>query len=188
MELADAKSRRALSPQFTLQTAAIKGKDLIGPYIVEGGCAPSKAEIWRVGGSGHVRPRQGTEIYSFGAPSPLDFFLNFLQWIFQLFLSRFSFSKKSPPKCGENCPISGRRKKRRILSRLWLSWLFWSRGVFSIFSALKPCDPSYHLQESPGPPGPQSQRVAKRVFQGVCKKVPEHTRMGFRARRARRLL
>ena len=34
-------------------------------------------------------------------------FLNFLQWIF-----------------GENCPISGRRKKRRILSRLWLSWFF----------------------------------------------------------------
>ena len=31
--------------------------------------------------SGHVRPRQGTEICNFGAPSPLDF-LNFPQWMF----------------------------------------------------------------------------------------------------------
>ena len=31
--------------------------------------------------SGRVRPRQGTEICNFGAPSPLDF-LNFLPWIF----------------------------------------------------------------------------------------------------------
>ena len=28
------------------------------------------------------------------------------------------------PKCGENCPISGRRKIRKSLSRLWLSWFF----------------------------------------------------------------
>ena len=34
------------------------------------------------------------------------------------------FSKESAPKSGENCPISGRRKRRSILSRLWLSWFF----------------------------------------------------------------
>ena len=40
--------------------------------------------------SGHLRPRQGTEICNFGAPAPLDFFLNiFLQWIFFLFLQVF---------------------------------------------------------------------------------------------------
>ena len=39
------------------------------------------------GFSGHVRPLQGAEIEicNFGAPSPLDF-LNFLPWIFFLFL------------------------------------------------------------------------------------------------------
>ena len=31
--------------------------------------------------SGHVRPRQGTEICNFGAPSPLIFWI-FIQWIF----------------------------------------------------------------------------------------------------------
>ena len=62
---------------------------------------------------------QGTEICNFGAPSPLDFFLNSLQLMFSLF-SRFSVqsSKAFVPKCGENCPISRRRKKRRILLRL----------------------------------------------------------------------
>ena len=49
--------------------------------------------------SGHVRPRQGTEICNFGAPSPLEA----LHWIF-CFFSRFSvqFSKTSPPKSGES--------------------------------------------------------------------------------------
>ena len=49
--------------------------------------------------SGHVRPRQGTEICNFGAPSPLEA----LDWIF-CFFSRFSvqFSKTSPPKSGES--------------------------------------------------------------------------------------
>ena len=54
--------------------------------------------------------------------SPVDFlpsspgFLCNLEW-------------KSPPKYGENCPISKRRKMRKILSRLWLSWFF--RSLFS---------------------------------------------------------
>ena len=71
---------------------------------------------------------QGTEIRNFGASSPLDF-LNFLQWIFFSLFSRFyvQFNKEITPKCGENCPISGRRKRRKILSRLWLSWFFRSR-------------------------------------------------------------
>ena len=33
-------------------------------------------------GSGRVRPRQGTEICNFGAPSPLHLCLSSLQWIF----------------------------------------------------------------------------------------------------------
>ena len=36
------------------------------------------------------------------------------------------------------------------------------------------CDPSDHLQESLGPPGPKSQKkVSKRVCLGVCKKSPK---------------
>ena len=53
--------------------------------------------------SGHVRPRQGTEICNFGAP----FSLEALQWIFCFFSSIFSsiyvqFSKTSPLKSGES--------------------------------------------------------------------------------------
>ena len=49
--------------------------------------------------SGQVRPRQGTEICSFGAPSPLEA----LHWIF-CFLSSIDvqFSKTSPLKSGES--------------------------------------------------------------------------------------
>ena len=60
-------------------------------------------QIWclicKVSGSGHVRPRQATEICNFGAPSPLEA----LHWIF-CFFSRFSvqFGKTSPPKSGES--------------------------------------------------------------------------------------
>ena len=71
--------------------------------------------------SGQVRPRQGTEICNFGAPSPLEA----LHWIF-CFLSRIyvQFSKTSPLKSGESSEKSQWRKSRQILSRLWLSWLF----------------------------------------------------------------
>ena len=50
-------------------------------------------------GSGQVRPRQGTEICNFGAPSPLEA----LHWTF-CFFSRFyvQFSKTSPLKSGES--------------------------------------------------------------------------------------
>ena len=47
-----------------------------------------KESLLRLFLSGHVRPRQGTEIFNFEALSPLDF-LNFLQWIFSFF-SRFT--------------------------------------------------------------------------------------------------
>ena len=79
------------------------------------------------GKSGRVGPRQGTAICNFGAPSPLDLKV-FSPVYFSLFSrSSVKFSKEMAPKCGENCPISGWRKKRRILSRLWLSWsLFFS--------------------------------------------------------------
>ena len=55
--------------------------------------------LLEIGLSGPVRPRQGTEICNFGAPSPLEA----LHWIFCSF-SRFyvQFSKKSPRKSGES--------------------------------------------------------------------------------------
>ena len=81
--------------------------------------------------SGRVQPRQGTEIYNFGAPSPLDF-LSFLQWILSFFFRFYvQFSQEIAPNCGENCPMSGRRKRHRILSPLWLS-LFFGPELWSV--------------------------------------------------------
>ena len=49
--------------------------------------------------SGHVRPRKGTEICNFGAPSPLEA----LHWIFCFFSSIYvQFSKTSPLESGES--------------------------------------------------------------------------------------
>ena len=49
--------------------------------------------------SGQVRPRQGTEICNFGAPSPLEA----LHWIFCFFSSIYvQFSKTSPTASGES--------------------------------------------------------------------------------------
>ena len=54
---------------------------------------------WTLNCSGHVQPRQGTEICNFGAPSPLEA----LHWIFCLFSSiHVRFSKTSPLKSGES--------------------------------------------------------------------------------------
>ena len=55
---------------------------------------PQRAAI-----SGQVRPRQGTEICNFGAPSPLEA----LHWIFCFFSSMYvQFSKMSPLNSGES--------------------------------------------------------------------------------------
>ena len=53
------------------------------------------------------------------------FFFDFSPADFSLF-SRFTVqvSKEIAPKHGESCPISGGRKKLRILSRFWLSLCF----------------------------------------------------------------
>ena len=49
--------------------------------------------------AGQVRPRQGTEVCNFGAPSPLEA----LHWIFCFFSSTYvQFSKTSPLKPGES--------------------------------------------------------------------------------------
>ena len=52
-----------------------------------------------------------------------------ISWVFSsVFSSCFSrfflcnLVRKLPETCGENCLIPARRRKRRILSRLWLSW------------------------------------------------------------------
>ena len=63
--------------------------------------------------SGHIRPRQGTEIRNLGEFSPLDFFY-FLQWIFIIFLQVFCAERKRPQNVekiarflgGENHPKS----------------------------------------------------------------------------------
>ena len=55
-------------------------------------CSPTRS-------SGHVRPREGTEICNFRAPSPLEA----LHWIFCFFSSIYvQFSKTSPLKSGES--------------------------------------------------------------------------------------
>ena len=61
--------------------------------------------------SGQVRPRQGTEICNFGAPSPLEA----LHWIFCFFSSIYvQFSKASPLISGESCEKS--RGENRVKS------------------------------------------------------------------------
>ena len=63
--------------------------------MLRGGCG-AEVQKWL---SGHVRPRQGTEICNFGAPSPLEA----LHWIFCFFSSFYvQFSKMSPLKSGES--------------------------------------------------------------------------------------
>ena len=45
--------------------------------------------------------------------------------------------------------------------------------------SVEPCDPSDHLQESPSPPGPKSQKSLKKSpFGGSAKKVPENRGCG----------
>ena len=57
--------------------------------------------------SGQVRPRQGTEICNFGAPSPLEA----LHWMFCFFSSIYvQFSKTSPLKSGESSEKSSGEK------------------------------------------------------------------------------
>ena len=73
---------------------------------------------------------QDTFNHDKGQTSPLD------SQIFSsgfLFFSRFSvwFIQQERAKCGENCPISGRRKMRR----LWPSWFFRSLEMY-VFGAV----------------------------------------------------
>ena len=66
---------------------------------------------------------KGTEnlICNFGEPSPLDFF-EFSPVGFFACFSSFCvfFSKEIALKCGENCPIPRRSKKRRSNFQAWL--------------------------------------------------------------------
>ena len=73
----------------------------------------------------HFRGAVSTGLFDF---SPVDFFAvspGFLR----------NMVRNSPQKCGENCPTSERSKRRRILSRFWLSWFFRSRGLFWLHNA-----------------------------------------------------
>ena len=53
------------------------------------------------------------------------------------------FSTDIGPKCGENGPISGRRTKLGILSRLLLSWFFRSRPVGALSQVRKVAERSF---------------------------------------------
>ena len=105
------KSREQSKPRSQEGTAIQMGAVL--PYKLEVYCSTfSKTSrgwgfrnslkndaIWHVYLSGQVRPRQGTEIYNFGVPSPLEA----LHWIFCFFSSIYvQFSKTSPLKSGES--------------------------------------------------------------------------------------
>ena len=69
--------------------------------------------------SGHVRPRQGTEICTLGVPSSLDFLNQVLCAIYA----------RHRPKMWRTSPDSRAEKRSRILSHIWLSWSF--RSWFS---------------------------------------------------------
>ena len=104
--------------------------------------------------SGRVRPRQRTEICNFGAPSPLDFYEFSPVDSFSFFSPGFlcNLVRQSPQnlekiarfpggeKSVESCHVSG------------------CHGFFSVPIAA----PSDHLQESPGPSGPKSQKSLKK--------------------------
>ena len=45
-----------------------------------------------------------------------------------------------------------------------------------MFLALLLCDPSRHLQESPGPPGPKAQKSLKKGLFGGLQETLENTR------------
>ena len=77
--------------------------------------------------SGPVRPRQGTEICNFRARRLHWIFLNFLQWSCPFSPGFLCTLVRNRPQMWRQLPEFGRRKKRRILSRLWLSWFFQSR-------------------------------------------------------------
>ena len=83
--------------------------------------------------SGDLRPRQGTEICNFGEISPLDS-LNFPSGIFSFsqVYRACNLVRESPQNVENIAPFPAREKKRRIMSRLWLSWLFRSWVLLAI--------------------------------------------------------
>ena len=85
--------------------------------------------------SGQVRPRQGTEICSFGAPSPLEA----LHWIFCFFSSIYvQFSKTSPPKSGESSERSSGENFWRVPNPPGANPLVAERAPREVFAVL--CD------------------------------------------------
>ena len=102
--------------------------------------------------SERVRPREGTEVCNFGVPSPLDFliFSNDFPPSLQV---HCVISKESTPKCGENCPISGRRK---------------SRSVGSSTSAIRTqCGENVENAEGPSHPREEKKNKGLRRFHGA---------------------
>ena len=79
-----------------------------------------------------VRPQQATEICNFRALSPLDF-CSFSSE-FGLFLQLFEPFDAIPETSGEGSENTRRRKMRKILSGLWLSWLFQPRIIAMFFN------------------------------------------------------
>ena len=103
--------------------------------------------------SGPIRPRQGTEIWNFGAPSPLET----LHWIFCSF-SRFylQFSKKSPRKAGESS------KKSSGENRVKSCHVCVCHGFFGPESVLRTLPLTQHEQGSAGEKTRQREKHAKK--------------------------
>ena len=73
--------------------------------------------------SGQVRPRQGTEICNFGAPSPLEA----LHWIFCFFSSIYvQISKTSPLKSRESSEKSSGENRVKFVTSVAVM-VFWPR-------------------------------------------------------------
>ena len=111
MAITECVPRRSQRPSQKLRRA------IYGPMPVMGG---TFEELPRPS-SGHVRPRQGTEICNFGAPSPLEA----LHWIFCFFSSIcVQFSKTSPLNSGESSEKSSGENRVKSCHVCGCSWFF----------------------------------------------------------------
>ena len=124
--------------------------------------------------SGHVRPRQGTEICNFGAPSPREA----LHWIFCFFSSLYvQFSKTSPLESGESSEKSSGENRVKSCHVCGCHGFFGPDFLFSLGggtgrrrSPRRKGGVPLHLkiQRGGGASDERRRGGAHRVWQGVC--------------------
>ena len=99
------RSREELKPPKPRKVSKKSPERSLGPPRPR---TPQKSDKKKAHKSGRIRPRQGTEICIFGAPSPLEA----LHWIFCFFSSiDVQFSKTSPLKSGESSEKSSGKNR-----------------------------------------------------------------------------